>query len=278
MSSPLVPAALPAIDAHAHVFVRGLPLAARRRYAPDYDAPLDLYLEHLDRHGLSHGVLVQPSFLGVDNAYLVENLRQAPARLRGVAVVDADVDRDDLRRLDDAGIVGIRLNLVGQALPDLTAPAWASLLAVLRERSWHVEIQRSCDDVAVLARRLIDAGVEVVLDHFALPSPDAGSDHPGFAGVLALGASQRAWVKLSAPYRSGPDGERLAQRVYPLLREAFGLDRLMWGSDWPHTRFERSQTFQHNRAFFDLLVPSPAERARILAAPRGLFRMDADGA
>ena len=49
------------IDTHSHVFHRGLQLADSRRYAPGYDAPLDLYLQQLDDNGISNGVLVQPS-------------------------------------------------------------------------------------------------------------------------------------------------------------------------------------------------------------------------
>ncbi|MGY4480486.1 hypothetical protein [Bradyrhizobium sp. USDA 3364] len=52
------------IDTHAHVFHRGLKLAPGRRYAPDYDAPLALYLQQLDQNSITNGVLVQPSFLG----------------------------------------------------------------------------------------------------------------------------------------------------------------------------------------------------------------------
>lgn len=59
------------------MFERGLPLAGARRYAPSYDATLPAYLAQLDAHGLSHGVLIQPSFLGVDNSYLLAALRQA---------------------------------------------------------------------------------------------------------------------------------------------------------------------------------------------------------
>ena len=42
------PAAITAIDSHAHVFAHGLPLAAARRHAPDYEATLAEYLALLD--------------------------------------------------------------------------------------------------------------------------------------------------------------------------------------------------------------------------------------
>jgi predicted TIM-barrel fold metal-dependent hydrolase len=64
------------IDSHAHVFSRDLHLIGARRYTPEYDATLGQYLEHLQTHGLSHGVLVQPSFLGTDNSYLLAALKQ----------------------------------------------------------------------------------------------------------------------------------------------------------------------------------------------------------
>src|SRR3954447_14777689 len=98
-----------AVDTHAHVFTRRLALAGDRRYAPSYDAPAAAYLAMLDRNGMSHGVLVQPSFLGTDNTYLVQTLRQAPDRLRGIAVVDPEAEPDELQALARGGVVGIRL-------------------------------------------------------------------------------------------------------------------------------------------------------------------------
>lgn len=261
-----------AIDTHAHVFHRGLKLAPGRRYAPDYDAPLSLYLQQLDQNAISNGVLVQPSFLGTDNSYLVECLKSTNGRLRGIAVVDTGIATNDLRALDGAGVVGIRLNLVGQPLPDLTLPEWKTLLAEIKALGWQVEIQRNAGDLATLAPKLIDLGVNVVLDHYALPDPKLGVADPGLQSILKLGASRKVWVKISAPYRNGAGGEAFAKQAYPLLREAYGIDRLLWGSDWPHTQFEARESYAKNRKFLDELVTDADERARVLASPRTLFR------
>ncbi|MBR0780938.1 amidohydrolase family protein [Bradyrhizobium iriomotense] len=265
-------AALPTIDTHAHVFHRGLKLAPGRRYAPDYDASLALYLERLDRNDMTHGVLVQPSFLGTDNSYLVECLKQANGRLRGIAVVDPAVTADELRALDRAGVAGIRLNLVGQPLPDLAAGEWKALLGHVKAMGWQVEIQRNASDLALLAPQLLDHSVTIVLDHYTLPDPKLGVADPGFQSVLKLGVTRNVWVKISAPYRNGAAGEDFAKQAYPLLRNAYGLDHLLWGSDWPHTQFEATQTYAKNREFLDALIVDESERAQVLASPRQLFR------
>lgn len=264
--------ALPTIDTHAHVFHRGLKLAPGRRYAPDSDAPLALYLEQLDRNAMTNGVLVQPSFLGTDNSYLVESLKQASGRLRGIAVVDPAVSADELRGLDRAGVVGIRLNLVGQPLPDLGTTEWKALLGNVKSMGWQVEVQRNASDLAALAPRILDYDLTVVLDHYALPDPKLGVDDPGFQSVLKLGGTRNVWVKISAPYRNGPAGESFAKAAYPLLRKAYRLDRLLWGSDWPHTQFEAAQSYAKNRQFLDALIVDQSERAQVLASPYRLFR------
>ena len=260
------------IDTHAHVFHRGLKLASGRRYAPDYDAPLSLYLQQLDQNGTTNGVLVQPSFLGTDNSYIVECLGQSGGRLRGIAMVEPTISSQDILALDKAGIVGIRLNLVGQQLPDLSAPEWKALLANLKSANWQVEIQRNASDLVGLVPKLLDAGVSVVLDHYTLPDPKLGVGDPAFQSVLKFGATGRVWVKISAPYRKGPNGEAFAKQAYPLLRAAFGLDHLLWGSDWPHTQFEKTETHAKNRRFLDELITDTDERAKVLIAPRSLFR------
>jgi predicted TIM-barrel fold metal-dependent hydrolase len=270
------------VDTHAHIFRRGLPLASVRRYAPDHDATLADYLRMLDAHGIARGVLVQPSFLGTDNSHLLEGLAAAPRRLRGIAVVSPDAGADELARLDACGVVGLRLNLVGGApLPDLAAPPWRTLLRAAADLGWQVEVHREARDLPLLLAPLLDAGVNVVVDHFGRPDPAAGIADPGFRALLETGSSRRVWVKLSAAYRNGAGGagERIAHAAMPLLRAAFGLDRLLWGSDWPHTRFEQEASTAAGLALIESLLPDPAERCIVLEdAPNALYRFEPGGA
>ncbi|MGN5354277.1 amidohydrolase family protein [Ralstonia sp. L16] len=269
------PARITAIDTHAHVFERGLPLAGARRYAPTYDAPLSAYLAQLDAHGVSHGVLIQPSFLGVDNSYLLAALKQAPQRLRGVAVIDPAAPETLLTQMNAEGIVGIRLNLIGAADPQLKSPVWQAALARLHTLGWHVELHVDARRLPALLQPLLEAQVNVVVDHFGRPDPALGVDDPGFAALLAAGRSRRVWVKISGAYRNGANGrgEAIAQAAMPRLKEALGLDRLVWGSDWPHTQFESQINYDKMWAFAGVLLPSAADRKQVLVdTPAQLFR------
>jgi len=268
-------ARITAIDTHAHVFERGLPLANARRYAPTYDAPLSSYLAQLDAHGVSHGVLIQPSFLGVDNSYLLAALKQAPQRLRGVAVIDPAAPETLLTQMNAEGIVGIRLNLIGAADPQLKSPVWQAALARLHALGWHVELHVEARRLPTLLQPLLEAQVNVVVDHFGRPDPALGVDDPGFAALLAAGRSRRVWVKISGAYRNGANGrgEAIAQAAMPRLKDALGLDRLVWGSDWPHTQFESQINYDKMWAFAGVLLPSAADRKQVLVdTPAQLFR------
>lgn len=262
------------MDTHAHIFRRGLHLAPVHRYVPDYDATLEDYLHQLDSHGISHGVLIQPSFLGTDNSFLLEALRLHPDRLRGVAVVEPAITLAELDRLAVAGIVGIRLNLVGEPIPDLSSGPWPELLRQIARLSWQVEVQREARDLPLVVGPLLNAGVNVVVDHFGRPDPKLGVDDPGFRYLLEAAGTRQLWVKLSGAYRNGADGrgEVIARAAIPLLLKAFGAERLVWGSDWPHTQFEKTASYSAARADLDAWIPDPAERTVILRdTPASLF-------
>lgn len=269
------PAPITGIDSHAHVFSRELNLAAARRYTPGYDATLAQYLKHLQAHGLSHGVLVQPSFLGTDNNYLLAALRQVPERLRGVVVLERGVSRVMLNDMARLGVVGIRLNLMGKALPDFHDAAWKDFFGHIAELDWHVELHRQVQDLPKLIRQLMPFGIKLVIDHLGRPDARFGLDQPGYSEVLELGLSGQVWMKVSGIYRlEGTPQQNLefARMALPLLEQSFGRRRLVWGSDWPHTQHEEGVGFDTVIDQLQALECSTElMRALLVDSPRMLF-------
>lgn len=260
------------VDTHIHLFVRGLPLAPVRRYVPDYDATTEDYMKQMSLHGITHAVIVQPSFLGTDNSFMCQVLRAHPRIFRGIAVVDPTITEGELDKLEADGVVGIRLNLDGLPIPQLGAEPWRGLLQSLAGRQWQVEVHRDAGDLPLILDPLIDAGVNVVVDHFGRPATALGAEDPGFRYLLSMAASGKVWVKLAAPYRNDADS---APSLAAELLEGFGPERLVWGSDWPHTRHESSVSIQKMKEALQRCVPAEADRNRILGETAfELFQFD----
>lgn len=258
-----------AVDTHAHVFTRALPLAAERRYAPRGEAPVSGFLTQLDAHGIGAGVLVQPSFLGTDNSHLIASLAAAPDRLRGIAVVAPDVADATLDAYAAAGVVGVRFNLIGRDPDVLRRDDWQRLAGRVAARGWQIEIQAEGRDLPGALDALDGIAAPVVIDHFGRPDPASGLGDPGFRRLLAQGAERRLWVKLSGAYRCG--GVDVRPYVDALLA-GLGPDRLLWGSDWPWTQFEDARTYAGCVAEFTTWCDA-ASRDRVAASSRELFRL-----
>lgn len=257
------------IDTHAHVFRRDLPVAERRRYTVDYDALPHDYLAMLRATGMGHGVLIQPSFLGFDNSYLLAVLARNKGLLRGIVALRRETTPAEMMHLKDVGVAGIRLNLIGRGDPDFSAPEWRAHLDAVAALGWQIEVQCEAARLQVLMPGLLASGAPVVIDHFGRPGAGLGIEDPGFRYLLTTADSGRAYVKLSAPYRLG---EGIADAAAPLLLSAFGPERLLWGSDWPHTQYETRADAHQCRQALDRWVPDEAQRKTILTStPTRLF-------
>lgn len=258
-----------AVDSHAHVFLRADASAPGATYRPDYEARADAWLAEMDRHRLTHGVLVQVSFLGTDNARLLSALEASNGRLRGVVQAGADTPAPTLRAWNAAGVRGLRWNLVhldAERKPDPAAREWRDCLKRIADLGWHLEVHERGAELGALLERLEGCPVPVVVDHFA-GSPE------GIDAVMRHAERHTMFVKLSAPYRiSGMGPAEGARR----LVAALGADRLLWGSDWPFTRHEATTTYAAMRAALDAWVPDAAARRTLLwDAPARLFGFSA---
>lgn len=258
------------IDTHAHVFSATAPAVAGARYRPSYAARLAAWRALWRPAGITHGVLVQPSFFGTNNAEMLATIASDPTRLRGVAVVKADATDAELAKLDAGGVRGIRLNSRGVSDVSIYAqPEWRSLFDRIHARGWHVEMFTDAGALPRMADVFAGFPVALVLDHFGSPGETAAAIDDTFAAAAALAQQRALWVKLSAPYRlGGADPAALARR----WRELVGPGRLVWGSDWPWTQHERGKDYLRLRESLDRWVGSAAVPAILWDNAARLYR------
>jgi predicted TIM-barrel fold metal-dependent hydrolase len=224
-----------ACDSHVHVFDPRFGFDPERTYTPGTATGAQLDDMHR-RLGVSRTVLVQPSPYGVDNSCLLSELRARGDQARGVVVFDPATE-PPLREWQAAGVRGARVNLATFALND-PAVALARLRAVataIADLGWHLQVFTELTVVAALADDLAGLGVPVVLDHFALASPESGPKQPGFAELIDLLSAGVVYVKLSEPHSISfrPDHADVEWIARTLIGSA--SDRLLWGTNWPHT-------------------------------------------
>lgn len=234
---------LDSIDSHFHVVGNPdvFPLDGRRSYTPT-QAPLERWREILGPLGVTRGVVVQPSFYGTDNRALLAALAQGEGCLRGVAAVDANVTDDELERLGRAGVRGVRLAHFAGSEPRglggfVGFAAFSSLAPRLRERGMHVQLITDSRLLPGIEREIGRFGVEVVIDHMGRTPVQLGFEHAGVTWLRRFLEDGRGWVKLSgmANLSALPFGYEDMRPLYELLVAA-NPERVVWGSDWPHTR------------------------------------------
>ena len=155
------------VDTHFHVFNAGEAVAGAR-YVPQYTAALQDWMALAQGVGVTRGVCVQPSFLGVDNHLMLQALKAHPDELRGVAVLAADTPAAELIALHAAGVRGIRLNLAGVS-HDVAAWTRADRLwRTLHELGWHLEVHTDQGALPEVLRQL-PSDMPLVVDHMAKP-------------------------------------------------------------------------------------------------------------
>jgi predicted TIM-barrel fold metal-dependent hydrolase len=225
-----------ACDSHVHVIgpKRQYPLASERVYTP-MEAPLEALEAMLARLGIERVVIVQPSFYGTDNTCTLDAVDRLGPRARAVAVLAPETPTAELDNLHRRGARGVRVNVAtgGSDSLDIVRLRLEAAGRLCARNGWHVQTFISSALIEPLAPILSDLAVPVVIDHFGLIAP--GEEQGRAAGALRrLLQSGRAWVKLSAAYRITPAAWTAMQPLAQLLA-AENPDRVVWGSDWPHT-------------------------------------------
>lgn len=224
----------PIVDAHCHA-------------SPLWFEPVETLIFQMDRNGVEKGVLTQ--VLGqFDNAYQEECVARFPGRLASVGAVNAGAQgaADDVRRWAERGMVGLRLR------PEARSPD-GDPLAVWRAAA-ECGLAISCGGAAA---NIVNPDFQALLEQFPdMPfvieqlggwtRPDCDRQEETWRGILDLARYPNASLKIPALGQIAPRqiGKPLPADGSPVLDaapgaillealEAFGADRLMWGSDHP---------------------------------------------
>ena len=222
-------------DCHVHVFDASVPVRA------GHYRPVDRRLAQIEaaalEHGVRHLVLVQPSVYGTDNTLMLDALALEPGRHRGVAVVADAVSDAELDAMHAEGVRGVRLNQVSPVGEGPNpAKRFAALAPRLQRLGWHLQWYTNAEHLPGVAELHRVSDVTCVLDHLAGFGAHVADDHPAWRAAELL-AARGAWLKLSGWYRLNAKAPYTS--LVPCIRRLADLfgDRLVWGSDWPHTTF-----------------------------------------
>jgi predicted TIM-barrel fold metal-dependent hydrolase len=233
-----------AIDAHVHVWtpdVKQYPLAppyTPAQMQPPSFTPKQL-LAHAEPCGVRRIVLIQMSYYGFDNRYMLDTIREFPGVFSGVAIVDERAPglRGTMLDLKKQGVRGFRIHPAQQAVGNwLFGPPMAQMwkigadeqlaMCALVNPEALVPLDKMCQQFP---------GTRLVIDHFARIGIDGTIRDSDVDNLCRLARHKLVSVKISAFYALGrkkPPYTDLGPMTRRLL-DAFGPERLMWASDSP---------------------------------------------
>jgi 2-pyrone-4,6-dicarboxylate lactonase len=225
-----------AVDAHCHVFgpMAEFPFSPKAKYLPEDAGPEKLFALR-DHLGFAKNVIVQASCHGTDNSATLNAIAKSEGKARGVAVVDPAISEDELARLHEGGMRGIRFNFLKRLVDNAPKDKFLEVAQRL-PKGWHVVIYFEADILEEL-RPFIDAiPVPLVIDHMGRPDVTQGPDGPDMCAFRRLLNSRPdIHFKPTCPDRLDPAGDpwnAFAEAVRPLVEDY--PDRCIWGTDWPH--------------------------------------------
>jgi predicted TIM-barrel fold metal-dependent hydrolase len=245
------------------------PYSNQRIYTPP-DCTQQDYLALVRALGIDRAVLVQPSVYGTDNQAMLDMLLSAPISCRGVAVVGQDIASDDLLSLHQAGVRGLRCNVVDvkEKMPGvLPIDHLLTLAKKIAPMGWHLELLAHVDEYPDLYQALRHFPVPVVFGHFGYARVANGVDSDGFQGFLELLREQKAWAKMSGPYRISGQTAPPYSDVLPIAATVLAANpkQLVWGTDWPHVMV--TSAMPNDADLCDLLsdwLPTPELQRQVL--------------
>lgn len=267
------------VDTHVHIWemppVAPIgPTAPGWKSLPDEPATAEQLVADMDANGVDYSVLVQTSWSTWDNGYVADSARNAPRRFVAMGLVDPLDPRNaaTVRHwMTDRGMSGFRLHPVYYDEPVLTAPRnrpmWKALAGLGAVVQIHMRPEHAGQIDAIAAEY---PGIPILIDHLAYPDVAEAPEFGSYRPVLALARHANVYVKVSdvKSRSTQPFPFRDVHDVIRMVRDAFGPQRLLWGTGYPghhrekHGWLSLADELRLVREGFDFL--SDAEKSAML--------------
>jgi L-fuconolactonase len=261
------------IDSHCHA-------------ALGWYEPVEVLLAQMDRNGVEQAALIQINGQS-DNSYQSECVRRYPDRLRSIVIVD--VARPDapaeLERLVAAGATGVRLRAEQRSPGDDPLAIWRKAAALgITVSCGGGRDQFLSPGFAEIFAAL--PSLPIVIEHLgSVNVPDGeGDPYPGRRTVFDLARYSNAYIKIHGLGEFSPRAMPVrepfpfVEPIPPLLElayQAFGANRMMWGSDYPTVSAREGYGNALRFPMENLSDKSEDERASIFGGVAGrLFGFD----
>jgi 2-pyrone-4,6-dicarboxylate lactonase len=232
-----------AVDAHCHVFGPGdiFPFAPERKYTP-CDASWEDLFSLRDYLGFDKNVVVQATCHGSDNSALLDVLERSEGRARGVVTVKPDISAEELQRMHDLGVRGVRFNYVKRLVDPKPDEYYREIIEKIRPLGWHVVLYFEPADLKEKKDFFTSLNIPLVIDHMGRPDVTKPVDGDEFEMFLDfMRENPNVWCKVSCPDRLTVSGSPEYADVVPFAKkivEEFP-DRVLWGTDWPHPNMKK---------------------------------------
>jgi predicted TIM-barrel fold metal-dependent hydrolase len=250
-------------DTHFHVFgpPHLVPFSADRPYTPP-SAPIDHYLGMAKVIGVERAVLAQPIVHGFDNAQVFYTLARGEGRLRAVVRNNPDLPDLELRKLNDAGVRGIRFTFTERLHGAFDESQLATLMRKVERFNWILDFHIDPPDIVRHAELLRRLPLQVIIDHCGSVVTPKGIHEAGLRALLDLAGEKHIFVKIAAHDRALARGARYEDVVsvaQALVRRC--PDRLIWGTDWPHPYVYRHGEMPNDGDLMNMMLDFASDEA-----------------
>lgn len=233
------------VDSHVHVWPKlteKYPLDSK--YTPADLAPVAFPPEEImqlgQKEGVQRVVLIQMSFFGFDNTYMLDCINKWPKVFRGVAIIDHDAPGvpDKMVALRKLGVRGYRLYANAKNVASWDgSPGIDAMFKTAAETQQAICLLSDPEVLTVIDKMATRyPNTRIVIDHFSRIGMRGQVDQGDLEKLCKLGRFENVFVKTSAFYALGQKKAPYTDLLPMIkqLRDAFSADRLMWGSDCPY--------------------------------------------